>query len=104
MVCRAADLLLEYFRCARFEQGAFLRRQRLAFSADARVTVGGHFVYLLIRVSRISYAQHNSAQHRGPSNPPAIALKMAVRASAIMSGTMTPAARFRAFVARATGK
>jgi hypothetical protein len=29
---------------------------------------------------------------------------MAARASAMMSGTMKPAARFRAFVARATAK
>ena len=50
MVCRPADFFLEYFRCARFEQGTFLRRQRLAFSTDARVTVSGHCVYLLIRV------------------------------------------------------
>jgi hypothetical protein len=40
----------------------------------------------------------------GPSNPPTIALKMAPRASAMMSGTMTPAARFRAFMARAADK
>jgi hypothetical protein len=50
MVCRAANLFLEYFRRARFVQGAFLRRERLAFSADARVTVDSHWYYLLIRV------------------------------------------------------
>ena len=39
MVCRAADLLFEDFGRARFVQGAFLRGQRLADGADARVTI-----------------------------------------------------------------
>jgi hypothetical protein len=51
MVCRSADLLFEYFRCARFVQGGLLRGQRLADGADARVTVDSHWRYLLIRVS-----------------------------------------------------
>ena len=42
MVCRPADFLFEDLGRARFVQGAFLRRERLTLSADARVTVGGH--------------------------------------------------------------
>ena len=38
MVCRAANLLFEDFRRARLMQGTFLRGQRLADGADARVT------------------------------------------------------------------
>ena len=44
MVCRAADLFLKYFRCARFVQDTFLRCQRLAFSADTRVAIDSNFV------------------------------------------------------------
>jgi hypothetical protein len=39
MVCRAANLLFEDFRRARFVQGGLLRRERLAFSANARAAV-----------------------------------------------------------------
>jgi hypothetical protein len=42
--------------------------------------------------------------HVGAFNPPAIALKIAVRGFVMMSGTTTPDARFPAFIARATGK
>ena len=42
MVCRAANLFLEYFRRARFVQGGLLCGQRLAGCADARVTVDSH--------------------------------------------------------------
>jgi hypothetical protein len=38
-----------------------LRGQRLAFSADARVTIDSHFHLPMIRVSHLPFAQHNSA-------------------------------------------
>jgi hypothetical protein len=42
IACRAADLLFEDFRRARFVQGGLLRGECLTDGADARVAVDGH--------------------------------------------------------------